>query len=146
MPVERKWTKYLVWVCLPALPLHFWSLEHFKAIGNFLGDFLEADMTFEETKQRKVARILVNLNVREGLGEEVDLRWGSYTHTQSLDYENVPFRCRRCHQYGHLVMNCHLPLRTRGKGFKREKEKECYRRRREAIQGLPVMKSRTQWS
>jgi hypothetical protein len=48
----------LVWVRLPALPLHFWSLEHFKLIGNFLGDFLDADMTFEETKQRKVARVL----------------------------------------------------------------------------------------
>jgi hypothetical protein len=33
-------------------------------------------MTYEETKQRKVARILVNLNVSEGLGEEMDLTWG----------------------------------------------------------------------
>jgi hypothetical protein len=92
-------------------------------IGNFLEDFLEAAMTFEETKQRKVARILVNLNVREGIGEEVKLSWGSCTHTQSLDYENVPFRCRRFHQYGNLVMNHHLTLRTRGKGFKSEKGK-----------------------
>jgi len=30
-------------------------------------------MSYEETKERKVAIILVNLNVREGLGEEMDL-------------------------------------------------------------------------
>jgi hypothetical protein len=117
-------------------------LEHFKAIENFLGDFLDADLTFEETKQRKVARILVNLNVREGLGEEVDLRWGRYTHTQRLDYENVPFRCRRCHQYGHLIMNCKLPLRTRGRGNKSDKGKIIVQRKREAKQWLSRMESR----
>jgi hypothetical protein len=120
---REKLDKIPVWVRLPALPLQFWSLDYFKAIGNFLGDFLEADLSFEETKQRKIARILVNLNVREGLGEEIDLSWGNYTHTQLLDYENVPFRCRRCHQYGHLVATCHLPLRTKGGTFYREKLK-----------------------
>jgi len=62
---------------------------------NFLGDFLEADLSFEETKQRKFTSILVNLNIREGLEEEIDLSWGSFTHTQLMDYENAPFRCRR---------------------------------------------------
>jgi hypothetical protein len=85
---------------LSALPLQFWSLDYFKAIGNFLGDFLEADLSFEKTKQRKIARILVNLNVREGLGEEIDLTWEGYTHTQLLDYENIPFRCRRVTSMG----------------------------------------------
>jgi hypothetical protein len=116
--------KILVWVRLPALPFHLWSFDYFKKIGNFLGDFLDADMTFEETKQRKVARILVNLNVREGLGEEMDLSWGGYTYAQKLDYENIPFRCRRCHQYGHLVKNCKLPLRTRGTVYGRYKDSQ----------------------
>jgi len=120
--------KILVWVCLPALPLQFWTLDYFKAIGNFLGEFLETDLSFEETKQRKVARILVNLNVREGLGEEIDLSWGSFTHSQILDYENVPFRCRRCHMYGKLVMNFHLPLRTRGRTFYIVKGKKVTRK------------------
>jgi hypothetical protein len=111
------------WVRLSLFPLQFWSLEDFKAIENFLGGVLDADLTFEETKTRKVARILVILNFREELGEEVDLRWGRYTHTQKLDYENAPFRCRRCHQYGHLIMNCKFPLRTRGRGNKSEKGK-----------------------
>jgi hypothetical protein len=71
-------------------------------------------MTFKESKQRKVARILVNLNIREGLGKEFDLSWGGYTYNQKLDYKNIPFRCRRCHQYGHLIKSCKLPVRTRG--------------------------------
>jgi hypothetical protein len=113
---RERMDKILVWVRLSVLPLQFWTLEHFKAIGNFLGDFLEADMTFEETKQRKVARILVCLNVREGLGEEVDLKWGMYSHTQKLDYENVPFRCRRCHQYGTLDYGLQASIENQRKG------------------------------
>ena len=105
--------KILVWVSLPALPFHLWSFEYFKKKGNFLGDFFDADTTFEESKQRKVARILVNLNIREGLGEEIDLSWGEYNYIKKLDYENIPFRCRSCHQYGHLIKRCKLPLRTK---------------------------------
>jgi hypothetical protein len=100
--------KISVWVRLLVIPFHLYTLEYFKSIGKYIGDLLDADMTFEETKQRKVERIFVNLNIREGLGEEVDLSWGSYTYNQRPVYENIPFRCRRCHQYGHLIKSCKL--------------------------------------
>jgi hypothetical protein len=95
--------------------MQYWSHEAFNRIDNYLGEFLEADMSFKESGQMKVARILVCINVREGLREEIDMKWGPYAHTQKLDYEDVPFYCRRCHQYGHLVADCHLPLRTNRK-------------------------------
>ena len=81
-------------------------------------------LTYEETKQIKVARILVNLNVRKGLGGEMDLTWGDYTYAQKLVYENIPFKCRRFHQYGHLIKNCKLPLRTRGMVYGRNKDSQ----------------------
>jgi len=82
-----------IWVRLPALPLHFWELYHFRRIGNILGQFLEADLSYIESHQRQVARILVNINVREGLAETINLDWGPYIIPQMLDYENIPFRC-----------------------------------------------------
>lgn len=109
-----------IWVRLPALPFQYWNEKYFRIIGNKLGEFLEADNSYLETRQRKVARILVNINVREGLGEELDLVLGPFCHSQKLDYENVPFRCRRCHKYGHLVVGCKLPLRV----IKRKGSKE----------------------
>ena len=66
-----------IWVHLPSLPRKYWSEEHFISIGNILGTFLEADMSFKVTKLRRVARILVNINVREGLYEEIHLSWGN---------------------------------------------------------------------
>jgi len=105
-----------VWVRMPALPLHFWELHHFKRIGDILGTFLEADLSYLETNDQKVARILVSINLREGLAEQINLEWGPEIIPQLLDYENVPFRCRRCHAYGHPATECSLPPRHNSGG------------------------------
>ena len=66
-----------IWVRLPGLPRQYWSKEHFICIGNILGTFLEVDLSFKVTKLHRVAQILVNINVREGLYEEIHLSWGN---------------------------------------------------------------------
>ena len=74
-----------------------------------MGTFLEADLSFLETQEQKVARILVNINLREGLAESINLDWGPVIIPQILDYENIPFRCRCCHAYGHPAYEFTLP-------------------------------------
>jgi len=105
-----------IWVRMPALPLHFWELQHFKRIGDILGTFLEADLTYLETLEQKIARILVSINIREGLAEQINLEWGPEIIPQILDYEKVSFRCRRCHAYGHPSSECSLPASTNSGG------------------------------
>lgn len=100
-----------LWVRLPGLPLQYWKLQHLREIGNILGKFLEADLSFLETNQRQVARILVNVNIRDGLAEDMQLIWGPFVYKQVLDYENVPFRRRHCHAYGHPASECKHPNR-----------------------------------
>jgi len=107
-----------IWVRLPALPLHYWEPFHFRNIGNILGTFLEADLSYLETFDKRVARILVSINLREGLAEQINLIRGTESIPQILDYENVPFRCRRCYVYGHPASECDLPPRT-GRGGRR---------------------------
>jgi len=107
-----------IWVRLPALPLHYWDPFHFRNIGNILGTFLEADLSYLETHDKRVARILVSINLREGLAEQIKLTRGLEIITQILDYENVPFRCRRCYVYGHPASDCELPPRP-GRGGRR---------------------------
>ena len=102
-----------VWVKLPGLPLQFWFDSVFTSIGNTLGKFLDFDKYFEQTDDLSVARILVILNPREGLAEAMTLKYRELEFVQKLDYENLPFRCHRCHIYGHLAKECPLGHRRR---------------------------------
>jgi hypothetical protein len=60
-------------------------------------------MGFLASGKMVVARILVSLNNREGLREFLNLIDLRCTRVQILDYEGVPFYCRRCHEYDHVV-------------------------------------------
>ena len=97
-----------VWVKLPGLPLQFWFDSVFMSIGNTLGKFLDFDKSFEQTDDLSVARILVSLNPREGLAEAMTLKYREMEFVQKIDYEKLPFRCHRCHKYGHLAKECPL--------------------------------------
>eukprot|EP01018_Ginkgo_biloba_P031210 Gb_14160 [translate_table: standard] len=86
--------------------------------GNSLGIFLEADMSFLDTRHMIVAKILVGMDLRDGLADEMVLEKGSYDFTQHLDYQGIPFRCVRCHRYGTWFKNVICPF-TKGFGLER---------------------------
>jgi len=109
-----------IWVRLPALPLQYWEDFHLRGIGNMLGTVLDVDLSFMKTHIKQVARVLVSINIREGLAESIKLKWGPEVIVQLLDYENVPFRCRRCHAYGHPIAECKMPARDYAGGRKKE--------------------------
>ena len=41
-----------------------------------------------------------------GLLEAIKLIVVEWSHIQELDYEQIPFKCRFCHGYGHFAQNC----------------------------------------
>ena len=88
-----------VWVRLPHLPLHCWNLESLEIIGNKLGEFIDRD----ERKDRfYCARICVEVDLEIGLPEAIQLIVVERSYLQVLDYEQIPFKCRFCHGYGHF--------------------------------------------
>ena len=50
-----------------------------------------------------VDKILVLVDLREGLVNTLKLKRGSLDFSQWLDYEVIPFRCHCCHSQVHLV-------------------------------------------
>jgi hypothetical protein len=48
----------------------------------------------------------VEVDLEVGLPEAVKLKVGDWQHFQKLDYEQLPFKCRGCHEYGHFQRNC----------------------------------------
>lgn len=111
--LKERMDEFPVWVRAPGLPIFLWTEAVFKTIGNTLGHFLEADMSFEETEDRAVARILVSLNPSRGLAKKVNLQYKDFVFEQVLDYEHLPFRCHICHEYGHLAKDCPMNRRRR---------------------------------
>lgn len=115
-----------VWVRAPGLPFFLWTEAVFKSIGNRLGTFMEADLSFMESKVRASARILTNIDTSKGLAKEITLQYRDYIYVQVLDYEHLPFRCHICHEYGHLAKRCSLIRRQRR--FRKTNDQRAHRR------------------
>ena len=73
------------------------SVEFFRMLGNTLGTFLEADVSFLETGICCLGKVLVLLDMGNGLAEDIVIKKGEFVFTQPLDYVGLPFRCNRCH-------------------------------------------------
>jgi hypothetical protein len=48
----------------------------------------------------------VEVDLEIGLPEAIKITVADWTHVQELDYEQLPFKCRHCHDYGHFARNC----------------------------------------
>lgn len=80
-------------------------------IGDALGVYVDADLSYKITREMFVVRILVLLDLREGLSPEIFLNMVLRDVVHELDYEGVPFRCHLCHSEEHLVAQCDWPFR-----------------------------------
>jgi len=94
----------LVWVHLPHLPLHCWGDESVCAIGNAVGKYI--DHSEPKENMQVCARICVEADLGKGLPEAIKLKVDEWSHIQQLDYEQIPFKCKVCHEYGHFANRC----------------------------------------
>ena len=77
-PRIERYDSIPIWVKLPNLPFKFWSVEFFRMLGNTLGTFLEADVSFLETGICCLGKILVLLDLRNGLAEDIVIQKGDF--------------------------------------------------------------------
>jgi hypothetical protein len=92
-----------VWVRLPHLPLHCWNPKSLEVIGNKLGKYIDRA---ERRDQYSCVRICVEVDLEEGLPEAIKLTVADWSYIQVLDYEQLPFKCRHFHNYGHFAKHC----------------------------------------
>ncbi len=65
-------------------------------------------MTTSDILHPTFARILVEIDVSKGLPETICLASPRGSRTLTLDYEGIPFQCRRCHLTGHVAARCEV--------------------------------------
>jgi hypothetical protein len=80
-----------VWVLLPGFPLNLWNKTALMAIGNLLGRFLKIDEACLLSSDKRMARVLVELDLHAGLMDSIELEWRGHVMVQRLDYLGLPF-------------------------------------------------------
>ena len=91
-----------VWIRLYSLPWEYWEETSLKEIGNSIGEFVRVA---EETRlclHTSYARICVYMDLKQPLPDTVSFFHEDTEWVHVIDYEQVPFRCRRYHDIGHL--------------------------------------------
>ena len=91
-----------VWVILPGLPVVFWQQKILEAIGNIIGNFVDLEEDWESKLDRRCTKILVELDLRNGLFEELKIVMHGSSWWQLLDYWKLHFRCLNCREVGHM--------------------------------------------
>ena len=97
-----------VWIRLSSLPQQYWDSEILEELGSCLGSFIKISEQTKSQRYTTYAHICIYMDLSKALLEEIRFLWEVEEWLQNLDYEQVPFRCRRCHEYGHLFRECPL--------------------------------------
>lgn len=73
-----------------------------------MGTFIKASEATLQKRYTSYASICVEMDVSGALHEGLSLEYRDEDYFQAIDYEQIPFRCRKCHEHGHLMRYCPL--------------------------------------
>lgn len=135
-PDKEKFLAVPIWVRLFGLPMDFWDPEILEGIGNTIGSFVKIAESTKKGRYTSCARICVYMNIANPIPEAVELEYHEEVWQQALDYEHIPFRCRKCHEYGHLYKECPL------KAEEEERKTKQQRKNTEDNEGFQEIKNR----
>jgi len=97
-----------IWIRLYSLPWEYWEENSLQDIGNSLGQFIKVAEETKLCRYTSYARICVYMDLKKALLDMVGLFYEDVEWIQLIYYEHVPFRCRKCHDLGHLYRDCPL--------------------------------------
>ena len=91
-----------LWVLMSALPFPLWNKDFLIGVSNSIGIFVALEKYFHQIFDKRIAKVLVELDVSKGLLLEIEIIGDCSIFTQILDYLNIPFRCNFYHETIHL--------------------------------------------
>ena len=97
-----------VWMKLPHIPLQYWIDKALTYIRNALGIYI--DRSKPKTPMFSYAHIYVEVNLENGLLNTIVLDMEDWKHSNKIDYDRHPFKCKMCHEYGYFAKNCSKEL------------------------------------
>ena len=101
-PWREKLQKRHSWVVLLIFPVQWWNFKDFMEVGNSIGHFIMIEESSLLWLDWQMLNILIELDITEGLLDEVKIRWDGCSCIQFMDYWKVHFWCFRHHKTRHL--------------------------------------------
>ena len=101
-PARERIRKRHLWTLLPGLPFPLWNRSLLEGVGNTIGRFVALDEDFMNSYDKRLAKILVEIDISRGLPADVEILCKDRLFIQRLDYQGIPFRCSICQDTGHL--------------------------------------------
>ena len=71
----------------------------------------------------------MEVDLEKVLSEAINLNMEGWKHLQTVDYEKIPFKCKVCHEYGHLAKYCKKKTQAKEGEITREEWNEANRRK-----------------
>ena len=105
-PLKERITKRHLWVILPSLPFPLWNKYFLVGFSNSIGHFFGMVKDFNLAFDKRMARVLVEIDVSKGMLAKTDIVCGGFIINQRLDYLHLPFHCNFCHNTCNLRRNC----------------------------------------
>lgn len=68
-----------------------------------MGKFIKISEEMVQGRYTSYAKICVEINVSSALPKAIKSKFRDEIWLQSIDYEKISFRCKRCHEHGHLI-------------------------------------------
>ena len=97
-PLRERVKKRHLWVLLLGLPFPLWNRSLLEGIGNTIGRFMAVEDDFMNSYDKRMAKILVELDISKGLPADVEILCLDRMFSQRLDYLSIPFKCSQCQE------------------------------------------------
>jgi hypothetical protein len=123
-PEKEDFTRAPVWIRLYSLPQEFWLEEILMGIGNTVGRYVKASEATKMRKYTSYARICIYMDISKALPGSIMLEYQDDDWNQTIDYEHIPFHCRKCHEHDHLFRDC--PLNATATKINESKQKDGF--------------------
>jgi hypothetical protein len=75
-------------------------------IGSALGRFIVVEDNLLGAQDRKISRVLVEVDIHNGLLETLEIQWRDQVIVKNLDYLGIPLCCSLCRWMGLLRNSC----------------------------------------
>ncbi|XP_019447356.1 PREDICTED: uncharacterized protein LOC109350589 [Lupinus angustifolius] len=110
-PNLQKQSHTQCWIKIYNLPQEYWSPRIIFSIAGGIGTPISMDEATHTRSFGHFAKVMVEINLKAELPDQILVEREGFAFFVSIEYENLPDFCQRCHVIGHVVHQCRKQIK-----------------------------------